>query len=50
MNFKVDSNDRLAVEGEDLGTGDKYACQLEEGMVVSGSQPQFAVAPVAVCA
>jgi hypothetical protein len=40
----------LTVEGEDLGTGDKYTCQLQEGIIVSGSQPQFAVAPVAVCA
>lgn len=51
VTFKVDANDHLSVEGEDLGTGDKYTCQLEEGMVVSGSQPQSAaVAPVAVCA
>jgi len=49
VTFKVDANDHLTVEGEDIGTGDKYTCILQEGLVVSDTQPQFAdIAPVAV--
>ena len=47
----MDANDNLTVEGEDLGTGVKYNCVLEEGMIVSDTPSQLAaIAPVAMSA